>query len=315
MTNIWYLQINRICNHDCIYCSNPSFGKMMDLQEVKDWLASLKASWYDSIILTGGEPTIHPHIFEIIRLVNENWLKTRIITNWTGFANEEFTAKIKEIWVELVHISFYTYDGKLTDYIRRFDWAFKNIVKAFLNLRKYGIETQTTTAISKLNQDHLLKNVIFTKKVYPEIKHFVWNVLDPKVMKKTQEAIDSLPDLNNITDELVKTFSYLESIWNTFRIEKIPLCKIPWFERANTECRKLIKNQSRKVIFLDERQTVEQQPEGFRYDYLPECKDCALYDVCGWVFVKDEFYPDVTVEPLKDKKYLKKLQDIVLRDK
>lgn len=312
MTNIWYLQINRICNHNCIYCSNPSFGKMMSMDEVKKWLEDIKNSDYDSVILTGWEPTIHPDIFEIVQLVNEYWLKARIITNWTWFADEWFTQKIKDIWIELVHVSFYTYEWTLNDYIRDYPWAYKNMVKAFLNLRKYWIETQVTTVISKFNQEHLYKNVVFIKKIYPEINHFVWNILDPKVMKKTKEAIDSLTDLNNITDELIKSFEYLEKLWNTFRIEKIPLCKIPGYERANTECRKLVKQQPRKVIFLDDRQTVNQTPSHFRYKYHDECKKCVLYDICWGIFMKDEYYSNVIVNPIKDKNALEDIKQKIL---
>jgi len=312
MSIIWYLQINRICNHNCIYCSNPSLWKMMSLDEVKQWLESIKNSGYDSVILTWWEPTIHPQIFEIIKMVHEYGLKPRIITNGTWFADEEFTKRIKDIGVELVHISRYTYDQKLNDYIRGVDGAYTNMIKAMMNLRKYKIETQITTAISQFNQDHLYKNVLFIKKIYPEIRHFVWNILDPKVMKKTQEAVDSLPDLNAITQQLTKTFEYLESIGDTFRIEKIPLCKIPGYEWANTEVRKIVKDESRKVVFLDERNIVEQQPEDFKYKYLAECEQCAIKKICGWIFMKDEFYKNVQVSPIKDKKCLEQIINKIL---
>lgn len=133
-------------------------------------------------------------------------------------------------------------------------------------------------------------------------------------MKKTKEAIQSLPDLNNLTEELIKTFNYLEKSWNTFRIEKIPLCKIPWYERANTEVRKIVKNQSRKVIFMDERNIIEQIPEDFKYKYNPECEQCAIKKICWWIFMKDEFYKNTKVYPIKDKKYLNKIKDKILLD-
>ncbi len=312
MSVIWYLQINRICNHNCIYCSNPSFGKMMSMEEVEKWLENIKNSWYDSVILTWWEPTIHPKVFEIIEMVHKYWLKPRIISNGTGFAKEDFTERISDIWIEIVHISRYTYEQNLNDYIRDFDGAYTNMIKALLNLKKYKIETQITTAISKFNQNHLYKNVLFIKKVNPKIKHFVWNILDPKVMKKTKEALESLPDLNTITDELVKTFWYLESIWNTFRIEKIPLCKIPWYEWVNTEVRKIVKDESRKIVFLDERDILEQKPEWFKYKYNPECKNCAIRKICGGIFMKDEYYKDTTVNPITDKETLKKIKNKIL---
>jgi MoaA/NifB/PqqE/SkfB family radical SAM enzyme len=71
------------------------------------------------------------------------------------------------------------------------------MVKTLINTYKLHIPTQITTVIFKDNQKHLLKNVIFIKKLNPEISHFVWNVLDPEMMpkegKKNKDKI--LPNL------------------------------------------------------------------------------------------------------------------------
>jgi len=304
MAKIWYLQLTRICNNKCVFCSNPENWKILTLQEIKQWLNELKKSWYTEIILTWWEPTIHPNLFEAIQYCHNIWAKPRIITNWMLLSNEFFVKKLKEYNIKIVHISVYTYKEKLNDKLRRTKWAFKKMIKTILNLKKYNITTQITTVICKQNQNHLFKTLLFIKKLNPNITHFVRNILDPLMMPQTKEALNSIPDLNNVTEELLKCFKYLEKIGNTFRIERIPLCKILWYERANTECRKLVKKENRKVIFLDSRGNFEQDTKWFRHSYFSECKECVLYNICPGIYQKEKYYKNVKVKPIKDiKKY------------
>ena len=50
--------------------------------------------------------------------------------------------------------------------------------------------------INKYNQTHLDKTVKFVVKNFPNINHFVWNNLDPKMMRKTKIAESTLPDFD-----------------------------------------------------------------------------------------------------------------------
>lgn len=311
-TLLWYMQLTRVCNHKCVYCSNPSNWKIITMEWIKAQLKKLKEEWYTDVMLTWGEPTLFPKFFEVLQISNKMWIYPRVITNWIKFADEEFAKRAKENWISIVHMSVYTYKEQLNDEIRDSKWAYKQMLQAILNLKKYNIETQITTVISKYNQDHLLKIVQFLKKVNPSIVHFVWNVLDPLMMLQNEMSLASIPDLNIVKDEMVKTLKYLESIGNTFRIERIPLCKIPWYERCNTEARKLAKMQWRKVFFLDDRSEITQEYWWFRHDYLEACDGCAIKELCGWIWFKDKYYKHVKVDPITDSTYLEKIKSKIL---
>lgn len=314
MTLLWYLQITRVCNNNCIYCSNPANGRMLDLSEIQGWLLELKNTWYTDVMLTWGEPTIHPKFFEIVGLCHKVWLNPRIITNGLTLSDEQFVKKLKSSWISIVHLSIYSYKKDLNDKLRRCPWAFDNLLKGIVYLRKYWINTQTTIVISSYNQDHLYKTTYFFKNLFPELNHFVWNVLDPKMMIIDENSIDSMPDLNLLKDELQKTFKYLESKWSTFRIERIPLCLIPWYEWSNTEARKLVKKESRKVIFLDDREIVDQSWSHFRHEYRDECSKCVLKDICSWVYMLKKYFSNFVANPISDTKILKSIEQKILWD-
>jgi len=309
---IWYLQINRVCNHNCIFCSNPENGKMLDINQVRKKLKNLKKNNYKEVILTWGEPTLHPDLFKIIKICDKFWIKPRLITNWSKLANSNFVEKISNSSTTLVNLSVYTHKRNLNNKLRRKNKAFKKMIKALKNLNKYNVPTQITTVISRQNQDHLYETLLFIKKISPNINHFVWNVLDPLMMEQNQKTLNSIPNLNKLEKTINKCLNYLSNINNTFRIERIPLCLIPWYERANTECRKLVKKENRKVFFLDSRQAHEQKANWFRHDYKKKCKECNLYDICSGVYKMEEYYQNVKLTPQKSTKQKEAIKTKIL---
>lgn len=92
----------------CSYCFNYGKGKnpppsvpfstLEQLQTAVDNIASLNRPRY-SITLSGGEPTLHPHFFDVINLLHEklnerlNWI--RVISN--GSRNVRFYKKIADV--------------------------------------------------------------------------------------------------------------------------------------------------------------------------------------------------------------------------
>lgn len=78
------LVVIRKCNLSCTYCNE--FDKTSDpvpLETLKARASKLKELGAFSICLTGGEPTMHPNLFELIRYCRHDlkFLKTVMITN------------------------------------------------------------------------------------------------------------------------------------------------------------------------------------------------------------------------------------------
>ena len=292
MARIWYLQLTRVCNHKCVFCSNPANWRFLTKDEIISWLNELKKDGYTDVIFTWWEPTLHPDIFTAISYAKKIWLVARIITNWSKIADMKFLQLLIGVGLDLIHLSVYSYKKDLNIRIRGYSNAYIDMVKSLVNTYKLNVPVQITTVIFKDNQDHLLKTVLFIKKINPTVSHFVWNILDPEMMppnwKKNKDKI--LPDLWLAGRELLKCFDYLTSIGNTFRVEKMPLCFIPWYERANTECRKIVKEDSRKVIFLDFRGHFAEKWKMFQHDFADICNRCILKNICWWIFWYKKWY-------------------------
>lgn len=96
------------CNYRCTYCFHYGYGRatppqlpfstLEQLKNAVDNIASLNRPHYD-IILVGGEPTIHPHMMDLIYMLRdtlqERLREVSIVSN--GSRNEELYRKIADI--------------------------------------------------------------------------------------------------------------------------------------------------------------------------------------------------------------------------
>jgi len=297
MANIWYIQVNRYCNNQCHFCSNPSNWKNITYQRGIDLLDDFKKKNYHWVIFTWGEPTLSPDLASWIEYSKKIWLSNRIISNWMQCSNYEYTKKLADSGLELVHFSVYSCYEKIHDFLTDTPWSWKKLMMSITNALKCWIRVQINTVINHYNQDHLDKTVKFLVKLFPPITHFVWNNLDPEMMRKTDIAKSTLPDYDRFWVSLRKAMEFLESTWRTFRAEKVPLCYIRWFEWASTETRKIVKDEERIVHFLDFRETIHETD--FEHEKLEECKNCDLNSICSWIYEYKKFYNYVKVYPQK----------------
>lgn len=285
MANIGYIQVNRHCNNSCHFCSNPSNGQNITYEEGIKIIDDFLVSGYKWIIFTGGEPTLSLDLPKWISYAKEKWIESRMISNGMMTANFDFTKKLSDAWLELVHFSVYSYNPKIHDFLTNTPGSWKKLMLSIQNASSLGIRVQINTVISHYNQSHLDITVQFLMKQFPQIEHFVWNNLDPLMMRKTEVALSTLPDFSLFELPLRRSMQLLISLWKTFRVERVPLCYMRGFEYFSTETRKIVKKEERRIHFLDERWVAEQPTSWFLHDKWEACKKCDLNDICGGIWL------------------------------
>lgn len=314
MANIGYIQVNRYCNNKCHFCSNPSNGADISYERGVELIDDFIIKQYEWIIFTGGEPTLSPNLASWIEYSNKKSISCRVISNGMMCANYDYMKKLKDVGLSLIHFSLYSYQEKVHDFLTDTQWSYRKVLLAIQNALKLGVEVQLNCVINKYNQNHLDRTVYFVNKYFPQIRHFVWNNLDPLMMRQTPVALSTLPDFDIAGESLQKALSLLEWEWKTFRIERLPLCFMRGFERASTETRKMVKEEERLVYFLDFRESINDKGEDFIHDKFPECSKCDLNSICAWVYERESYYNYVKVssQKLNDKEkeiIIKKIKD------
>jgi len=297
MANIWYIQVNRHCNNACHFCSNPSNGNNISYDRGIELLDDFIKRGYHWVIFTWWEPTLSPDLSKWISYSKKIGLWNRMISNGMMTSNKDFVHKLADSGLELIHFSVYSCHEKIHDFLTDTPGSWKKLMMSITNALNSWIRVQINTVINHYNETHLDKTVQFLTKLFPPISHFVWNNLDPEMMRKTDTARSTLPNFDRFKPSLNAALSFLESQNKTFRVEKMPLCYMPWFEYCSTETRKLVKDEERIVHFLDFREMIHETQ--WEHEKLDKCKSCDLNNICSWIYEHNKFYDFVDVYPQK----------------
>jgi MoaA/NifB/PqqE/SkfB family radical SAM enzyme len=296
VANIGYIQVVRHCNHFCGFCSNPTTPYTHTFESMKVLVDDFVKRKYFGVILTGGEPSLHPELPAIARYATEQGLHVRMITNGWRMADAGFAKEMADAGLKLVHISVYSVRPEVEARLRGLPGTLDKAFAAVSNAHAHGIEVNINCVINKLNADHLDENIRHWITHHPYIRHFVWNNLDPSMGRAEVNQDQFTPRLADFELSLHRALRLLHQSGRTFRVEKVPLCYMTEFAWASTETRKIVKGEERIVHFLDAKQTVRQTD--WEHEYSTACDVCSLRTICGGLFDRGHGYDPAELYPV-----------------
>ena len=155
VSNNLYLSIvvTNACQCNCAYCINSLTDKSLSLPIDKAKVNIKKAIDEFGIkeaVILGGEPTLYPHLFELIDFLKESGLrKFGLTTNGIRLKDHEFFVKLVKSGINFINISFHKPGEFLT-------WEeLTSIRRDFLEYRSEGQKMRINTNVWKGNHDDL----------------------------------------------------------------------------------------------------------------------------------------------------------------
>jgi MoaA/NifB/PqqE/SkfB family radical SAM enzyme len=281
LANLGYIQVTRICNQHCLFCSNPDNERMISLGDARTQLEGLVEKGYFGAILTGGEPTLHPDLPEIVRLARDLGLHVRMITNGQKTAEEGVLERLLQSGLQHLHLSVHSARPNVQAYLTSNENSWSNLEATFELVGELGLTCDVNTVMCAHNADHLDETVQAIVAKFPFVRHFVWNNIDP-TMNRVAENPHTVAKLADIELSLYRAVNFLESTGRTYRIERLPLCYMADFAHASTETRKIVKHEERTVHFLDEKGHVRQTE--FFHQKSETCSHCRLDPICAGLY-------------------------------
>ena len=148
---VW--NITRTCNLRCVHCYADSHAEIypgeLTLEQccaVIDDLADYGAS---ALLLSGGEPLLHPHLQELLKRASSRGLKVTISTNGTRIT-PEWAHLFKEVGVAYVGISLDGI-GSVHDQFRGVPGAFDAAIRGFRLCEEVGQKTGLRLTLTRNN--------------------------------------------------------------------------------------------------------------------------------------------------------------------
>ncbi len=295
MANIGYLQVVRVCNQQCRFCSNPDNEQILPVEVGREVIDELVRSRYEGVFFTGGEPTLYPHLAELIAYATEKGLAARLISNGQNLVDRDYLRGLQEAGLVRINLSVHSSRPEVQAFITNKPDSLDCIDQALENARELGIPVDINTTINAYNAEHLHELAAWIVERHPLVHHVVYNNLDPS-SSRARENPDVLPKLRRIELSLFKALRLLDRSGRTFRVERLPLCYMVEYAHCSTETRKIVKEEERFVHFLDHKGDFRQTQ--FDRDKAECCRICTLNPICAGLYGIGEYYDGDELHPV-----------------
>lgn len=106
------------CNNHCVFCLDTLThdGNMRDREEVKEQILDGRKAGAERLILSGGEPTMHPNYVDFIRLGKlAGYRKIQTVTNGRKFQYPEFLGRCLDAGLDEITFSLHGPNAKIHD--------------------------------------------------------------------------------------------------------------------------------------------------------------------------------------------------------
>lgn len=233
---IW---LGQTCNFRCYFCyfANRIASKdhpehaFFSLEKAKE-ICKIFVNEFslNSIDIQGGEPTIYPHIFELIEYCNSIGLKPTIITNGMALHNYEFCKKFKDAGVYDFLFSLQGI-GETCDKVVGVKGAFKKQMQALENINKLKIPLRINAVLSNEILEELDQIANIALKNNARIVNFIgYNNTGDQEKLRQKHQIPYYVFLQNKIEPIIKK---LEKNNIEVNLRFIPFCAVKKSYRKN----------------------------------------------------------------------------------
>jgi radical SAM protein with 4Fe4S-binding SPASM domain len=157
------LALHYACNNRCSHCYNEPGRKQMPSLRLAGWRAVLDRLYQIGvpyIIFTGGEPTIHPALVELVDYAERLGQLTGVNTNGRRLADRELTQGLVDAGLDHVQVTLNSNRPAPHNEIVGAD-AFDQTIRGIETSLECGLHTLTNTTLVSDNVDDAIEIVEF----------------------------------------------------------------------------------------------------------------------------------------------------------
>lgn len=302
------IKLNYHCNNNCVLCcQQDTIKNELTMLHFDDVVAFLSENLSDEcgngqpvkLVLTGGEPTLHPDLIHIVATAREMGCKTiQLQTNATRLSDNLLLEQMLSAGVNNFGISLHGHAAAVHEAFTNTPGSYDKTIRALGLLHEHEANVAVNVVISKLNVDTLpeLVTKVGREKLAQSIQlafiHIIGRAANERNLvahisqaaKKVRECIEIGRQYNLIVTS-----------------EAIPFCLMRGFERQVSEL--YFRDE---IIVFDRNGTMrfdQQRKNEFKLK-CDRCRECLFYKLCEgpWIEYPEYFGWDEFV-PIREFKY------------
>ncbi len=275
------MHVTDLCNSKCGFCVVGSPLAKTDSVVYGDLMRFLienSDDGYESVNMHGGEPTIHPRLFDLLTAIELlGYPRVEIQTNGRRLKDQAFVDRLAAKNVQKFVISLHGADAGVQDLLAQAPGGFDETVEGIRNAKRAGIAVRTNTVMTKMNAGQLGNIVrlavdlgvdhVNISNLHPVGSGYFALDLQGMSVEQTRETL--LPVLDELASQ------------TTITLEGFPLCVVtPWERLAIEDGTRFIRMMYQGQVHDNYDEFMDKQCRS----YGPPCNGCALREQCGGVY-------------------------------
>jgi len=157
------LAITYRCNNNCSHCYNARSRQYPELS-LDEWKKVIDRVWdqrIPHIVFTGGEPTLYPHLTELIAYAEQLGVITGLNTNGRKLADPAFVQSLVDAGLDHVQITLESHDAAIHDNMVAARGAWEETVAGVRNVVASPLYIMTNTTLLTHNSPTVKETLEF----------------------------------------------------------------------------------------------------------------------------------------------------------
>jgi MoaA/NifB/PqqE/SkfB family radical SAM enzyme len=221
------VDVGRKCNASCIHCyyAQKKDSSVRSVSELKKEIDHAKSRGNNYVDFSGGEPTIHPDIAELVKYCGSIDMSCCIITN--GLAGETVIDELIEAGVDDWLLSAHGGTETVNNEIMRVEGARKIQLRFLQQLSSCGKTFRINYCMIRHNQEDIVAMAKWAVETKPRILNFI-NFNPHHEWRQNLDATrDMIADLIVVEEQLCKAIPILTDAGIGVNVRYYPFCRLP----------------------------------------------------------------------------------------
>lgn len=278
--------LGKRCNNNCRVCSICSPQDIdYNSEKIKKQLLIGKKNRKNSVMFSGGEPTLYKKLFDYITLAKSMGYENIVIaSNGRRFSYKDYCLKIINAGANIFFISIHSTNEDIHDYITRVKGSCRQEIKGIKNLLKFNISIIINLVVTKYNDKHLFDTINMLVKLGIININVRMVIPEGKAERSYHRFASRLSNLrfyfNRIINE--KNFRQLEIMF-----ERLPFCLMNEYRNIEKLPFMVLPNLEDWDGFKENLSQYNEYKKINRLLFKPDkCKLCRLFNYCPGIFKK-----------------------------
>jgi len=219
------------CNIRCVFCyyRDSLNAPNRKLTEILDDLRYARKHGITEVDFSGGEPTVHPDLPQVISGAKSLGMqKVCIISNGVRLSNRNYLRTLREAGLDEILFSVHGSKEKIHEEITLVPGSFKKITEAIENAAEEGVDIRSNTVVNRVNCKDLSDIAHFLLGFNPVQINFI-TINDWCFAKHLVDKL--MLDYSEMSGMLKIACDLLDSDVPAVNVRYIPFCFMEGYER------------------------------------------------------------------------------------